>query len=129
LRASLAQFTAAASNVATMNDVAAVPAGLQAQPAGAPPPYQPVVAVLQSASGAGGPAGVAASYASAVPAYGIAYDPSSPSADDKGEVAVPNVDLAEQMVKISMAVQAFRANVAVMNAGNRLAKSALDILS
>jgi flagellar basal-body rod protein FlgC len=127
LRASMASFGAAASNIANMNDAGPVPATGPNEPVpqNGSAVYQPIAAVPHST----GANGVATTIAPQLPSYNTAYDPSSPHANAKGEVAFPNVNLAEEMVKIAMAVQAFRANIAVMKAADQMTKSALDILS
>lgn len=63
------------------------------------------------------------------PSHGTAYDPGSLYAREEGAEAPPTIDLAEEMVKIAMAVQSFRANVAMMKAADAMARSTLDILS
>ena len=130
LRASVASFSAAASNIANLNDVGPVPATPPSEPVpqnpGGTQVYQPIVAVPSST---GASPGVASTYAPQLPSYSVAYDPAASAANDKGEVALPNVNLAEELVKIAMAVQAFRANIAVMKAANQMSRSALNILT
>ena len=127
LRASAASFGAAASNIANVNDVSSIPLCSPLEPVQnqSGHAYQAIIAFQQNA----GANGVTVSYAAKVPSYSTAYDPSSLYANDKGMVAVPNVNFAEEMVKIAMAVQAFRANMAVIKTADQMTKSALDILS
>jgi flagellar basal-body rod protein FlgC len=87
--------------------------------------YQPV-SVAQSAAPGGG---VTASLQPVQPASTLAYDPSSPFANVQGQVAVPNVDLATQLVDMTQAVHTFRANLAVFKTVSHMSKALLDIFT
>ena len=56
-----------------------------------------------------------------------AYNPSSPFADASGLVGIPAVDLGLEMVNQIMAIDQFKANVRVFEAGDQATKSLLDI--
>jgi flagellar basal-body rod protein FlgC len=59
------------------------------------------------------------------PATVTAYDPNSPYADDKGQVAVPNVDLAEEVVGMKLADIAYRASLKVIQTASNMQKELL----
>jgi len=109
-----------ASNVANMNDTAALPSGNAAYTG-----YQPVtVAMSAAASG-----GVSAQVEPQMPAYSPGYDPSAPLANAQGLVAVPNVDLATQIVDQTMALQSYRANADVLRTAEEMAKTTIDMMA
>lgn len=56
-----------------------------------------------------------------------AYNPTSPYADVNGLVGVPAVDLGLELVNQIMAIDQFKANVRVFEAGEKAAKTLLDI--
>jgi len=109
-----------ASNVANMNDTAALPAG------GAPyTGYQPVT-VATSATPSGG---VTADVEPTMPAYSAGYDPSAPLANAQGLVAVPNVDLATAVVDQITALQSYKANADAFRAAEDMTKVTLDLMA
>lgn len=57
------------------------------------------------------------------------YAPSSPDADAKGIAAVPNVNLAEELVTQMLAKRAYEANAAALRTQDALTESLLDIKS
>lgn len=57
----------------------------------------------------------------------MVYNPNHPDADEKGFVAMPNVNLATEMVDMITATRAFDANVTVLNATKSMALKALEI--
>jgi len=109
-----------ASNVANMNDTAALPADNAAY-AG----YQPVT-VSMSATASGG---VSAQVEPQMPAYSPGYDPSAPLANSQGFVAVSNVDLATAVVDQTMALQSYKANADVFRTAEEMAKVTLDMMA
>ena len=120
MNASAAWMDSIASNVANMNDTAALPSGNAAY-AG----YQPVtVAMSATASG-----GVSAQVEPQMPAYSPGYDPSAPLANSQGFVAVPNVDLATAVVDQTMALQSYKANADVFRTAEEMAKVTLDMMA
>ncbi|MBI5454983.1 MAG: flagellar basal body rod protein FlgC [Deltaproteobacteria bacterium] len=56
-----------------------------------------------------------------------AYEPSHPDADDKGYVAYPNINVAEEMVNMITASRSYEANVSAFKATRDMAMKALDI--
>lgn len=57
----------------------------------------------------------------------VVYDPGHPDADGQGMVAMPNVDILEEMVDMMTATKAYEANVTVIKSAKRMALKALDI--
>ena len=55
------------------------------------------------------------------------YDPKHPDADEKGYVAMPNINLMEEMVNMITAARSYEANVAAVKASKSMALNALDI--
>jgi len=55
------------------------------------------------------------------------YDPSHPDADENGYVAMPNVDLLEEMVDMMSATRSYQANVTSIKMAKRMALKALEI--
>ncbi|HEY6259191.1 MAG TPA: flagellar basal body rod C-terminal domain-containing protein, partial [Xanthobacteraceae bacterium] len=61
------------------------------------------------------------------PSYVTQYDPTAPFADKNGQVAAPNVDLANEVVQQIIARYEFAANAKVLQVGSEMMKSLLDI--
>ena len=57
----------------------------------------------------------------------IVYDPSHPDADADGYVALPNVNIVEEMVNMMAAVRCYEANVTAFNAAKGMAMKSLEI--
>jgi flagellar basal-body rod protein FlgC len=57
----------------------------------------------------------------------LVYDPSHPDADEKGYVAMPNINIVTEMVEMISAQRAFEANAGVVEAAKNLAKDSLEI--
>ena len=110
-----------ASNIANMNDASPAP-DAPAVP-NAPTAYQPLT-VSQSPSPDGG---VSATPTPVSPASTLAYDPAQPFANLQGMVAMPNVDLASQLVDLTEAKASYRASLAVYQASSDMFKSLLDM--
>jgi flagellar basal-body rod protein FlgC len=118
MEASTTWLDATASNVANMNDTAALPSG------GAPyTGYQPVT-VAMSTTPAGG---VSAEVEPTMPAYSAGFDPSAPLANAQGLVAVPNVDLATAVVDQITALQSYKASADAFRAAEEMTKVTLDL--
>jgi flagellar basal-body rod protein FlgC len=120
MNANAAWMDSIASNVANMNDTAALPAANAAYTG-----YQPTTVAMSS-----GPAGgVTAQIEPLLPAYSAAYDPSAPLANVQGLVAAPNVDLATAVVDQTMALQSYRASAAVFKTAEEMANVTLDMMA
>lgn len=57
----------------------------------------------------------------------LVYDPKHPLADDKGYVAMPNVNAVEEMVNMLSASRSYQTNVETMNAAKTLLLKTLSI--
>lgn len=57
----------------------------------------------------------------------MVYKPQHPDADEKGYVAMPNVNLLEEMVDMMSATRSYSANATVIKSAKRMALKALEI--
>jgi flagellar basal-body rod protein FlgC len=57
----------------------------------------------------------------------MVHEPGNPAADEKGMVAYPNVDHAEQMLEMVKTSRAYEANVVAMNSAREMYMRALNI--
>ena len=55
------------------------------------------------------------------------YKPSHPDADDNGYVAMPNINILEEMVDMMNTTRLYEANTTVIKSAKRMALRALDI--
>jgi flagellar basal-body rod protein FlgC len=55
------------------------------------------------------------------------FNPSHPDADPEGNVAMPNIDLVEEMVNLVTATRSFEANVTAINAAKSIALRAIEL--
>jgi flagellar basal-body rod protein FlgC len=55
------------------------------------------------------------------------YDPQNPAADEKGYVAMPNVNVVDEMVNMISASRSYQTNVDTMNAAKTMLMKALTI--
>jgi flagellar basal-body rod protein FlgC len=100
LAAASLRLEVAANNIANAQSVGALPGNP------GPAPYTPMQ-VVQSDSGSG----TAANTVPVDPAHIPTPDPQSPDANAQGQVAMPNVDLTQQVVELAMAQQSYQANL------------------
>jgi flagellar basal-body rod protein FlgC len=118
LTAQSARLNAVASNLANADSVI----GSDGRP------YRAKQVVFQAAPVEGGGLGVRVMQVveSAAPLR-LQYDPANPAADEKGYVALPNVNVVEEMVNMISASRAYQANVEVMNSARALMTKTLSI--
>jgi flagellar basal-body rod protein FlgC len=57
----------------------------------------------------------------------MVYNPGHPDADEKGYVAMPNVDIVYEMADLITASRAYEANVTAFNSARSMAAKALEI--
>jgi flagellar basal-body rod protein FlgC len=57
----------------------------------------------------------------------LKYQPDHPDANEEGYVAMPNINLMEEMANMIQATRAYEANVSALQATKNMALSALDI--
>jgi flagellar basal-body rod protein FlgC len=118
LTAQSARLNAVASNLANADSVI----GSDGRP------YRAKQVVFQAVPVEGGGLGVRVKQVveSAAPLR-LQYDPANPTADEKGYVALPNVNVVEEMVNMISASRAYQANVEVMNSARALMTKTLSI--
>lgn len=120
LRAQTTRLAATASNIANASTSGAVPSAAPSAPASTV--YQPLNVSFSSLESGG----VAATVTPDPGGYSIVYDPSSVYANEAGEVAVPNVDLAQEAVKLIETKLAYKANVSVIKTQDEMLGYLLD---
>lgn len=108
LAAASKRVEAGASNIANLTT-----AGSLEDPSR--PPYAAVTTVQTAENG-----GVRAEIVQKDPPYVPAYDPGSPFAGQDGLVGVPNVDLAEEAVNLSLAKAAYKASLSVIRTADEM---------
>ena len=57
----------------------------------------------------------------------LKFDPYHPDADEKGYVAMPNINIMEEMINMMSATRSYEANVNAINATKKMASKALEI--
>ncbi len=57
----------------------------------------------------------------------LVYDPTHPDADERGYVAMPNVNTLNEMVDLINATRSYEANITALNAGKDMSRKALEI--
>lgn len=57
----------------------------------------------------------------------LVHDPSHPDADANGNVAMPNINMVEEMVDMISATRAYEANVQAISAARTMENKALEI--
>lgn len=55
------------------------------------------------------------------------YDPSHPDANEEGYVAMPNVDIVEEMTNMMVTKRSYEANIAAINATKNMITKSLEI--
>lgn len=118
LTAQSARLNAVASNLANADSVV----GADGQP------YRAKQVVFQATSVEGGGVGVRVTQLveSAAPLR-MMYDPKNPAADVQGYVALPNVNVVDEMVNMISASRSYQNNVEVMNTAKALLQKTLAI--
>lgn len=118
LTAQSARLNAVASNLANADSVV----GSDGQP------YRAKQVVFRAMPVEGGGIGVRVVQVveSAAPMR-MQYDPANPAADEKGYVAMPNVNVVEEMVNMISASRAYQTNAEVMNSTRQLMMKTLAI--
>lgn len=118
LTAQSARLNAVSSNLANADSVA----GADGKP------YRAKQVVFQATQVDGGGLGVRVKQVveSAAPMR-MTYDPKNPAADDRGYVAMPNVNVVEEMVNMISASRAYQTNAEVMNTAKTLTMKTLAI--
>ncbi|MDI1228801.1 MAG: flagellar basal body rod C-terminal domain-containing protein [bacterium] len=123
LRAQTTRLAATASNIANASTGGAVPSADPSAPASTL--YTPVTVDFSAQAGGG----VSAQVRPDPNAYSVIYDPSSSYANADGLVAVPDVDLAEQLVNLIETKAAYKANVSVIKTQDEILGDLLDTIA
>lgn len=118
LTAQSARLNAVASNLANADSIV----GADGQP------YRAKQVVFKAMAVEGGGVGVRVTHVveSAAPLR-MQYDPSNPAANERGYVAMPNVNVVDEMVNMISASRAYQNNAEVMNTAKLLAQKTLTI--
>ena len=118
LTAQSARLNAVASNLANADSIA----GADGQP------YRAKQVVFKATAVEGGGLGVRVTQVvdSAAPLR-MQYDPANPAADAQGYVAMPNVNVVDEMVNMISASRAYQNNAEVMNTARSLAQKMLAL--
>ena len=127
MRVAEARLEASSANIANMTNSGAVPDG--SAPAGANPVFQPVRVNAFSTGSDGQPGGAGFSFSRDASAFTTVSDPTSPDANGKGLVAVPNVDIAQEALNLITARIQFEASAKVVGLVRDMQKSTLDTLA
>lgn len=123
LNAQKQRLAATASNVANATTTGTVPGTDSSAPASTV--YKPLNVSLTSLGGGG----VAAQTTADENGYSIVYDPSSPHANEQGQIAAPNVDFIREMVGLLETKAAFKANLAVIRTQDEMTGGLLDTIA
>jgi flagellar basal-body rod protein FlgC len=121
LAAASLRLQVSANNVANVSSTGPLPDAPNA--ANYPPAYVPER--VNQIDVVGG--GTAATVGTVSPSFVPQSDPTSPFADKNGQVAAPNVDLANEAVQQAIASYEFAANAKVLQVASEAFKSLLDI--
>jgi len=123
LNAATARISNAASNIVNASSDSPVPP-TPSQYNGFTP--QDIVSLSVNVSN-GASEGVSTAAVPRNPAYNVAYDPSSSVANANGFVAVPNVDIASELVGTVASSAAYGASAKVVEVAQKLDQTLLDI--
>ncbi|MEQ8710436.1 MAG: hypothetical protein RIC36_15735 [Rhodospirillales bacterium] len=117
LQAATNRAQSAAGNIASRNTTGAVGEN------GSYDGYR-TTGVVQSSQAGGG---VTSGTAPVDPAFVLQFAPSDPNANDDGVVGVPSGSLVEDITQLSLAENAYAANLRVLEAADQVSRSLLDI--
>ena len=113
----------AASNLANQRSTGALPAADGSRPAGQSAAYRPVAASTVARAGGGAVTG----YRPVSPPVLAESDPSSPAANAQGLIAAPNVDSGREILTLTTASNAYKANLAVFRTTDEMQREALNL--
>jgi flagellar basal-body rod protein FlgC len=116
LFAATKRVEASASNIANASSAGSL------DPAAPVQPYQALTTVQTSTESGG----TSATNIPKTPGIVNAYAPDSPFANAKGEVGVPNVDLAEEAVNLKIAEITYKANISVLKTADEMSDALLN---
>ena len=136
LKAASMVVAAAASNIAgigataTLEDAKILPVEPGQKPGDQPngqgqDGYKPLRVIQESLADGG----VSASYGAISPAYVVAFNPADLNANEDGLLAMPNVDVAGELINLGVAQRAYEASLKVIEAEEEMSGSLLDALN
>lgn len=120
MQAAATRLEASASNIANASSSGPLP-----DASGAATAYAPVTVKQSDVRGGG----VSARIVNAADPYVSSYDASSPDANPDGMVAMPNVDMASELVNVMTARISYEASTKTMKVANDMMKTTLDAFS
>jgi flagellar basal-body rod protein FlgC len=129
LQASVTRLDGAASNIANQRTRGPVPA----TPPGEPRPVQgaenqprvyQAVETVQTAEKGGG---VRAQHRPTAPSYLVEYEPESPYANPKGEVAAPAADPVQDMADQLLALRTFQASLSTIQTKEQMEEAVISL--
>ncbi len=120
LNAAATRLEASASNIANAQSSGPLP-----DASGSSNAYQPLRVTQSDVKGGG----VSARLTRIPDPYVTTSDPTSPDANEDGLVAMPNVDMAGEMVNILTARMSYEASAKTMKVANDMMKTTLDAFS
>ncbi len=123
LIAAMQRLQVSADNVANANSDGPLPSASAAVQSQYPAAY--VAQQVNQVATPGG--GTSAVVSNAQPGTVTAYDPTAPYADPNGQVAAPNVDIANEVVQQAIASYEFAANADVMSVDQQMMQTLLNI--
>jgi flagellar basal-body rod protein FlgC len=123
LNASAARIANAASNIVNASSESQYPTDTSAYAGYVP---QDIVSTTVN-TGSGQSLGVSVQSLPRNPAYNPAFDPTSPLANSNGIVAVPNIDIATELVSTIPASTTYDASAKVIEVTHKLDQALLDI--
>jgi flagellar basal-body rod protein FlgC len=122
LAAATLRLNVSANNVANALSVGPLPDANAA--VGFPAAYKPMQVVQTEVAG-----GTAARIEAVLPFHVPVYDPEAPFADSGGMVAMPNVDLANEILQQMIAKFTYAANAKVISVDAKMTSTLLDIVA
>jgi flagellar basal-body rod protein FlgC len=129
LQASVTRLNGAASNIANQRTRGPVPPTPPSQPVPAqasedqPRVYQAVETVQAAEKGGG----VRAQHRPTAPSYLLEYEPESPYANAKGEVAAPATDPVRDMAEQLLALRTFQASLSTIQTQDQMDEAVLSL--
>lgn len=108
---------ASAANIANLQTAGALTGNPKA-------PYSPVMTTQTARAEGGVETSIVAKNTPFVPVYA----PDSPFANEEGLIGIPNVDLAEEAVNLTLAETAYKANAKILNTQSEMQKELLRTL-
>ncbi|MEC7029227.1 MAG: flagellar basal body rod C-terminal domain-containing protein [Pseudomonadota bacterium] len=120
LAASTKRVATSASNIANLTTSGSIEDGGQA-------PYSTLTTTQESININGEGAGVKADTIPKNTPFVPSFDPDSPFANAEGVIGVPNTNLAEEAVNISLAETTFKANLKVIEIASELQEEVVNL--